>query len=174
MTELECFPWQGEDDYMNSLGLYDGYDSYNDSGGTTDDEENFDANLIPPNYSQTKAAAVQKKNFRYLNGKEGMGRWQWLKYIYVFYACLRKNVCCEPSKWHFILIYPSGAFFYCNLFASLPLPSVCHSCPCLSLLLATCLCLSVSVFRSSSFIGMGKTRGKMSDGVEVVWAFPFT
>ncbi|XP_070197617.1 MBT domain-containing protein 1-like isoform X1 [Littorina saxatilis] len=60
----------GEDDYMNSLGLYDGYDSYNDSGGTTDDEENFDSNLLPPRYSQTKAAAVQKKNF--LNGKDGM------------------------------------------------------------------------------------------------------
>lgn len=56
---------------MNSLGLYDGYDSYNDSGGTTDDEENFDSNLLPPRYSQTKAAAVQKKNF--LNGKDGMG-----------------------------------------------------------------------------------------------------
>lgn len=90
-NELECFPWQGEDDYMNSLGLYDGYDSYNDSGGTTDDEENFDANLIPPNYSQTKAAAVQKKNFRYLNGKDGMGRWRWLKYICIL--CLSKKKC---------------------------------------------------------------------------------
>ncbi|KAL8597044.1 hypothetical protein ACOMHN_055637 [Nucella lapillus] len=63
----------GEDDYMSSLGLYDGYDSYNDSGGTTEEDERYDARFEPPSYSQTsKAAALQKKHFRFLNGKEGM------------------------------------------------------------------------------------------------------
>ena len=72
------FAWQGEDDYMNSLGLYDGYDSYNDSGGTTEEDDRCDSNLMPPTNSQalgSKAIALQKKSIRYLNGKDGMGKW---------------------------------------------------------------------------------------------------
>ncbi|XP_076467464.1 MBT domain-containing protein 1-like isoform X2 [Babylonia areolata] len=63
----------GDDDYMSSLGLYDGYDSYNDSGGTTEEDERYDTSFTPPSFYQTsKAAALQKKNFRFLNGKDGM------------------------------------------------------------------------------------------------------
>lgn len=64
----------GEDDYMNSLGLYDGYDSYNDSGGgTSDDEENQDSNMLPTSYPQTKGSmGGRQRGPRYLNGKDTM------------------------------------------------------------------------------------------------------
>lgn len=65
-------PLQGEDDYMSSLGLYDGYDSYNDSGdGTTDEDENLDGNLLPQVYSHTKPGlGGRPRGPRYFNGKD--------------------------------------------------------------------------------------------------------
>lgn len=62
----------GEDDYMNSLGLYDGYDSYNDSGQTTEEDDSYDTKFVPPGSTQTKGTASQKKPL--INGKDGMAK----------------------------------------------------------------------------------------------------
>lgn len=64
----------GEDDYMSSLGLYDGYDSYNESaGGTTDEEETQDSNFAPPSFSLTTKSGqgVRQRGQRYV-GKDSM------------------------------------------------------------------------------------------------------
>ncbi|PVD34462.1 hypothetical protein C0Q70_05737 [Pomacea canaliculata] len=64
----------GEDDYMNSLGLYDGYDSYNESGGaSSENEDNQEGSLLPHSYQQARGGLLGRpRGHRYLNGKDGM------------------------------------------------------------------------------------------------------
>jgi hypothetical protein len=81
---LLCFRFQGEDDYMNSLGLYDGYDSYNDSGQTTEEDDSYDATFVPPGYSHTKGSSANKR--AHLNGKDEMGE----------PLCLNLGICKAP------------------------------------------------------------------------------
>lgn len=60
---------------MSNLGLYDGYESYNDSGSGMSDDENQDGNLLSHTFQQPKTGSGRRqKNYRYLNGKDGMGK----------------------------------------------------------------------------------------------------
>lgn len=61
---------------MNSLGLYDGYDSYNESGGaSSENEDNQEGSLLPHSYQQARGGLLGRpRGHRYLNGKDGMGK----------------------------------------------------------------------------------------------------
>ncbi|KAJ8298306.1 hypothetical protein KUTeg_024837 [Tegillarca granosa] len=60
----------GEDDYMNNLNFYDGYDSYNEMSGNSSDDD--DENERPPNFAFSYQQTNQSTPFRFINGKEGM------------------------------------------------------------------------------------------------------
>ncbi|XP_069130374.1 MBT domain-containing protein 1-like isoform X1 [Argopecten irradians] len=60
----------GEDDYMSNLGLYDGYDSYNEMSGSSSDD---DGENEKPGYGNYNFQATgQSTPFRFINGKDGM------------------------------------------------------------------------------------------------------
>lgn len=60
---------QGEEEYFSGLGVYDGYDSYQDGSGSSSDEgdDEDDETYFP-------ASNKQKTQYRFMNGKDGMGR----------------------------------------------------------------------------------------------------
>lgn len=60
---------QGEDDFASTLGMYDGYDSYNDSDLSTDNED-VDENALDGELFDNDEGISK---YRFLNSKDGMG-----------------------------------------------------------------------------------------------------
>ncbi|KAK6173380.1 hypothetical protein SNE40_016844 [Patella caerulea] len=61
----------GEDDYMSNIALYDGYDSYNESGESSDEEEELPRGELLA--AHLKGIVPTKPTpFRFMNGKDGM------------------------------------------------------------------------------------------------------
>ena len=59
---------QGEDEYFSGLGVYDGYDSYQDGSGSSSEEgDDEDDDTYYP-------SAIPKIPYRFINGKDGMGK----------------------------------------------------------------------------------------------------
>ncbi|KAK6976280.1 MBT domain-containing protein 1 [Biomphalaria glabrata] len=58
---------QGDDEFTNSLGMYDGYDSYNESGASTDNED-VDETILDDFLENDEAIS----KYRFLNNKDGM------------------------------------------------------------------------------------------------------
>lgn len=70
-TDPDDYITQGEEDYMSNLGLYDGYDSYNEMSGSSSDD---DGENEKPGYSNFNfPSSGQPTPFRFINGKDGMG-----------------------------------------------------------------------------------------------------
>lgn len=63
------FLLQGEDDYLNNLVFYDGYDSYNEESGSSSDEGD---DIQLENYSQSQSMTTP---YRFMNGNDGMGEY---------------------------------------------------------------------------------------------------
>ncbi|XP_059152588.1 MBT domain-containing protein 1-like isoform X2 [Physella acuta] len=58
---------QGDDDFASSLGMYDGYDSYNESGISSDNDD-LDDSLLDDEIFDNEGVS----KYRFLNNKEGM------------------------------------------------------------------------------------------------------
>ncbi|XP_041357919.1 MBT domain-containing protein 1-like isoform X2 [Gigantopelta aegis] len=80
-TPCEGSNYGGDEDYMASLGMYDGYDSYNESDSSGEDEENqpYQSGQKQPfsdsGYRQGFQQTVSKpSHFRFMNGRDGMAK----------------------------------------------------------------------------------------------------
>ncbi|KAH9495238.1 MBT domain-containing protein 1 [Bulinus truncatus] len=68
MGSLDNKSDQGDDEFASSLGIYDGYDSYNESGASTDNE-NVDESLLDDDFLDNDEGVSK---YRFLNNKDGM------------------------------------------------------------------------------------------------------
>ncbi|KAH9495240.1 hypothetical protein Btru_015799 [Bulinus truncatus] len=71
MGSLDNKSDQGDDEFASSLGIYDGYDSYNESGASTDNED-VDESLLDDDFLDNDEGVSK---YRFLNNKDGMGKY---------------------------------------------------------------------------------------------------
>ncbi|XP_005093400.1 MBT domain-containing protein 1 [Aplysia californica] len=64
----QVYDAQGEDDFASSLGIYDGYDSYNESVVSSDNDD-LDTSLLEDEFLDTDESVSK---YRFLNSKDGM------------------------------------------------------------------------------------------------------
>ncbi|XP_071086905.1 MBT domain-containing protein 1-like [Haliotis cracherodii] len=61
-----------DDDYMNTLVLYDGYDSYNESGESSEEDEENQGDYFSSFQTFPQTGFSKPTQFRFMNGKDGM------------------------------------------------------------------------------------------------------
>ena len=75
---------QEDEDFASSLGLYDGYDSYNESAASSDNND-LDTNFLDDEFLDNDESGTK---FRFLNNKEGMGMSQSHAFLKLYFLVM--------------------------------------------------------------------------------------